>query len=132
MLHIYALNGNRESDSLYALVNDHQVDNYAPVSTRHLSTYSRQNPQEDFANSVTAYIHYPYFRYTHPSRYKFLKKHVFDGKEYFSSDPEIKKFKKKVNTDLENALEKGAWSDVQNIFIELSRGYFPDLEKKII
>ena len=132
VLHIYALDGDRESDSLYALVNDHQVDNYAPVSTRNLSTYSRQNPQEDFANSVTAYIHYPYFRYTHPSRYKFLKKHVFDGKEYFSSDPETKKFEKKVNTDLENALEKGAWSDVRNIFIELSRGYFPDLEKKII
>jgi len=132
VLHILALDGGKESDSLYTLVNDPQVDNYAPVSTRNLSTYSRQNPQEDFANSVTAYIHYPYFRYTHPSRYKFLKKNVFDGKEYFPEDLGINGFEEKINSDLENALGHGSWEDVRNIFIELSRGYFPDLEKTII
>jgi len=132
VLHIFSLDGDKESDFLYSLVDDPQVNNYAPVSTRNLSTYSRQNPQEDFANSVTAYIHYPYFRYTHPLRYKYLKKNVFDGKEYFRNDPRINGFEEKVNSDMENALVKGAWGDIRNIFIELSRGYFPELEKKII
>ena len=132
VLHIFALDGVKESDSLYTLVNDPQVDNYAPISTRNLSTYSRQNPQEDFANSVTAYIHYPYFRYTHPARYKFLKKHVFDNKEYFPDNSGASGFEDKINSDLENALRSGAWTDVRNILIELSRGYFPELEKRII
>ena len=132
VLHIFALDGVQESDSLYALVNDPQVNNYAPISTRNLSTYSRQNPQEDFANSITAYIHYPYFRYTHPARYEFLKKRVFEGKEYFLSDSSVNGFEDKISSDLENALNNGAWVDVRNILIELSRGYFPELEKKTI
>jgi len=126
------LDGVQESDSLYALVNDPEVNNYAPITRRNISTYSRQNPQEDFANSVTAYIHYPYFRYTHPARYKFLKKHVFDGKEYFINDPDVNGFEEKVNSDLEKALNSGAWDDVSSIFVELSRGYFPEFEKNII
>ncbi len=132
VLHIFPLDGNRESDSIYSLINDSIVDNYAPVSTRNLPTYSRQNPQEDFANSVTAYIHYPYFRFTHPSRYKFLKKNVFAGKEYFLEDSTVNGLKEKISSDLGDALAKGAWDDVRNIFIELGRGYYPDLEKKII
>ena len=132
VLHIFALDGVQDSDSLYALVNDPKVNNYAPTATRNISTYSRQNPQEDFANSVTAYIHYPYFRYTHPARYKFLKKNVFDGKEYFLNDPSVNGFEEKVNSDIKKALNNGAWADVSDILVELSRGYFPEFEKKII
>ena len=132
VLHIFALDGVRDSDSLYALVNDPKVNNYAPIATRNVSTYSRQNPQEDFANSVTAYIHYPYFRYTHPARYKFLKKNVFDGKEYFLNDPSVNGFEEKVNSDIKKALNNGAWANVSAILVELSRGYFPAFEKKII
>ena len=132
VVHIFALDGVQDSDSLYALVNDPNVNNYAPIARRNISTYSRQNPQEDFANSVTAYIHYPYFRYTHPARYKFLKKNVFDGKEYFFNDPNLNGFEEKVSSDLEKALNSGAWSDVSAILVELSRGYFPIFEKKII
>ena len=73
VLHIFALDGVRDSDSLYSLVNDPKINNYAPPATRNVPTYSRQNPQEDFANSVSAYINYPYFRYSHPGRYQFLK-----------------------------------------------------------
>ena len=132
VLHIFALDGVRDSDSLFALVNDPKVNNYAPTALRNVSTYSRQNPQEDFANSVTAYIHYPYFRYTHPARYKYLKKNVFNGKEYFLNDPNVNSFEEKVNSDLEKSLNNGAWGDVNTILIELSRSYFPELEQKII
>ena len=132
VLHIFALDGVQDSDSLYALVNDPKVNNYAPIARRNISTYSRQNPQEDFANSVTAYIHYPYFRYTHPARYEFLKKNVFSGKEYFFNDSDVNGFEEKVNSDLEKALNSGSWGDVSSILVELSRGYFPDFEKKII
>ncbi len=132
VIHIFALDGVKDSDSLYALVNDPKVNNYAPIARRNISTYSRQNPQEDFANSVTAYIHYPYFRYTHPARYEFLKKNVFDGKEYFINDPDVNSFEEKVNSDLEKAFNNGAWTDVSDILVELSRGYFPEFEKKII
>lgn len=132
VLHIFALDGVKDSDSLYALINDPKVNNYAPIATRNIPTYSRQNPQEDFANSVTAYIHYPYFRYTHLARYEFLKKNVFDGKEYFLNDPGVNGFEEKVNSDIEKALNSGSWFDISSILVELSRGYFPELEKKII
>ena len=132
VLHIFALDGDRDSNSIYTLLNDPAVDNYAPVSIRNLPTYSRLNPQEDFANSVTAYIHYPYFRYTHPSRYEFLKKNVFAGKEYFLEDSTVNSFEEKIQSDLDNALANGQWDDVRNIFIELGRGYYPGLEKRII
>ena len=74
----------------------------------------RQNPQEDFANSVTAYIHYPYFRYTHPARYEFLKKNVFEGKEYFLNDSSINSFEEKINSDIEKLLKiSGSWVEVE-------------------
>ncbi len=132
VLHIFALDGLEDSDFLYTLVNNPKVNNYAPIATRNISTYSRQNPQEDFANSVTAYIHYPYFHYTHAARYEFLKKNVFGGKEYFLNDPGENSFEEKVNSDLEKALNSGTWDNVRAILVELSRGYFPELEKKII
>jgi hypothetical protein len=132
VIHIFALDGVQDSDSLYALVNDPRVNNYAPIARRNISTYSRQNPQEDFANSVTAYIHYPYFRYTHSARYEFLKKNVFDDKEYFINDPDVNSFEEKVNSDIDKAFNRGAWADVSAILVELSRGYFPEFEKKII
>ena len=46
--------------------------------------------------------------------------------------PGITNFKDRVNLDLENSLSNGAWIDVKNILIELSRGYFPELERKVI
>lgn len=132
ILHIFALDGVEESDSLYELINDPDTPNYAPIATRNLSTYSRQNPQEDFANSVTAYMHYPYFQYTHSARYNYLKKNVFKDKEYFFEDSKINSFEEKVNFDFIKALNNNAWIDIRSIFVELSRGYFPKLEKKII
>ena len=132
VLHIFALDGVRDSDSLYSLVNDPKINNYAPTARRNISTYSRQNPQEDFANSVTAYIHYPYFRYSHSARYEFLKKNVFDGKEYFLNDSSINSFEEKINSDIEKALNSGSWVEVRAILVELGRGYFPEIEKKII
>ena len=92
ILHLPALDGKADSDFLYTLVSDPGVLNYSPVSSRHLPTYSRENPQEDFANSIAAYIHYPYFQYTHPKRYQFLKDHVFGAKEYFKETRETMLF----------------------------------------
>ena len=132
VLHIFALDGTRDSDFLYALVNDPKVSNYAPVSTRHLPTYSRQNPQEDFANSVAAYIHYPYFRYTHSLRYQFLKEHVFGGREYFPEGSGSETFEEWIFSSLENERRAAAWDEIRAILVEVSRGYYPELEGKIV
>ena len=87
VLHLPALDGKADSDFLYTLVSDPDVLNYAPVSSRHLPTYSRENLQEDFANSVAAYIHYPYFKHTHPKRYRVPEsEHVFRNREYFKGE----------------------------------------------
>lgn len=129
VIHIPALDGNKNSDYVYTLLNEAEKDVFAPVSTRHLPTYSRQNPQEDFANSVAAYIHYPYFRYSHPERYKYLKEKVFGGKEYFA-DSAIS-YDDKVLSDLELAVTKNNWDEVINIAVEVGRTYHPQLHAKI-
>ena len=76
ILNLPALDATPESNYLYTFIDDPAEDNYAPVSLRHLPTYSRGNLQEDFANSMAAYIHYPYFRLSHPERYRFLRDRI--------------------------------------------------------
>lgn len=132
VLNIPPLDGKPDSDFIYMFLDDVEVENYAPISIRHLPTYSRQNMQEDFANSVAAYIHYPYFRYSHPARYKFLKEKVFGGKEYFSADDKNQSYHNKVLADFEAAITKKDWPGVNGIIIEVSRGYYPKLESKIV
>ena len=78
LVHLPALDSRPGDDFLFAALNDSEEVHYAPVSSIQLPTYSRQNPQEDFANSVAAYINYPYFQFSHPKRYQFLKEKVFD------------------------------------------------------
>lgn len=129
VIHLPALDGKKNSDYVFTLLNDAEKDVFAPVATRHMPTYSRQSPQEDFANSVAAYIHYPYFRYSHPERYKFLKDKVFGGKEYFSAD--AKNYEDKVLSDLELSLSKNDWDEVSRIVVEVSRTYHPQLYTKI-
>jgi hypothetical protein len=81
---------------------------------------------------VAAYIHYPYFRYTHPRRYQFLKEHVFGGREYFSGGSESKTFEEWIFANLENARHDAAWNEIRAILVEVSRGYYPELEGKIV
>jgi len=133
ILNLPALDGKEKDDYLYTFLNDPEVDNYAPVSTRHLPTYSRSNMQEDFANSVAAYVQYPYFQYTHPARYEFLKKYVFRGQEYFPAAPDAKGDPvSRILADLDAGLKENDWDKVMNVAVEVSRSYFPDLEKKIV
>jgi len=132
ILNMPALDAKPGSDFLFTFINDPKVDNYAPVSLRHLPTYSRQNLQEDFANSVAAYINYPYFRYSHPARYEFLKEKVFAGKEYFPKDEKDPGFHDKVLTDFKAAMDKKAWLEATRIIAEVSRGYYPKLESAIV
>jgi hypothetical protein len=132
LLNIPPLDGKPDSDFIYMFMNDAEVDNYAPISIRHLPTYSRQNMQEDFANSVAAYIHYPYFRYSHPARYKFLKEKVFGGKEYFPVDDKNQSYHDKVLADFEAAITKKDWPKVNGIIVEVSRGYHPKLESEMV
>ena len=132
ILHLPALDAKKDSDFIYALVNDSAVSNYAPVSHRNLPTYSRQNSQEDFANSVAAYIHYPYFGYSHPARYRFLKKKVFEGKEYFQMEPGSRSFQEKILEDFDAAVTKKDWDAVAKIITETARGNYPKLEKTIV
>ena len=119
-------------DFLYKLNNDSDSTYYAPVSTRHMSTYSRENPQEDFANSVSAYIHYPYFGYSHPKRYSYLKNKVFMGKEYHSIDQSVENYQKKVSQDLNVALLQNNWEEIVQIAMETSRSRVPEIEQEII
>ena len=88
--------------------------------------------QEDFANSVAAYIHYPYFRYNHPARYKFLKEKVFGGREYFLADEKNQSYHDKVLADFKGAIGKKDWPKVTAVIIEVSRGYHPKLESEMV
>ncbi|MDH5762108.1 MAG: hypothetical protein OEZ51_03915 [Nitrospinota bacterium] len=119
ILHLPALDGKADSDFLYTLVSDPDVRNYGPVSSRHLPTYSRENPQEDFANSVAAYIHYPYFKLTHPERYRFLKQHVFGAKEYFMSG--AGDYAALIGKQFKEAIVKKDWRQVNRLAQEASR-----------
>ncbi len=130
LLHLPALDARPGDDYLFATLNDSEELHYAPVSSRQLPTYSRQNPQEDFANSVAAYINYPYFQFSHPKRYQFLKEKVFGGKLYFSE--EQVGYKDKVTADFEQALASKEWDKVIAISREVARDYRPDIEKELI
>jgi hypothetical protein len=130
ILHLPALDGKADSDFLYTLISDPGVLNYGPVSSRHLPTYSRENPQEDFANSIAAYIHYPYFKYTHPRRYQFLKNHIFEKKEYFKRGEEA--YASLMEMDFEEALAKKDWQNVIRLVKEQSRVLDTSLEKKMV
>ncbi len=130
ILHLPALDGKADSDFLYTLMSDPGVLNYGPVSLRHLPTYSRENPQEDFANSVAAYIHYPYFQYTHPKRYQFLKDHVFKTKDYFERGEGD--YASLIEKDFEGALARQNWPEVIRLVREQSRFLDNPLEKKMV
>jgi hypothetical protein len=130
ILHLPALDGKADSDFLYALISDPDVLNYGPVSLRHLPTYSRENPQEDFANSVAAYIHYPYFQYTHPKRYQFIKDRVFGSKEYFKGNRE--NYASLMEKDFKEALAKQDWQQVILLAREQSRVLDMSVEKKMV
>ncbi len=132
ILNIPALDGQANSDFRFTFLNRAEVDNYAPISIRHLPTYSRQSMQEDFANSVAAYIHYPYFQYSHPERYKFLKEKVFGGKEYFPAGDKDQSYSDKILADFEAAITKKDWPKVTAVIVEVSRGYHPELESGLI
>ena len=130
ILHLPALDGKADSDFLYTPVSDPDVRNYAPVSSRHLPTYSRENMQEDFANSVAAYIHYPYFQYTHPKRYQFLKNHVFGTKEYFKGGEG--NYFLLMKKDFKEALTTKNWPQLIRLLREQSRFLDTSLEKKMV
>ena len=132
VIHFPPLDAKSGDDFLFILINDSNSTQYAPVSTRHMSTYSRQNPQEDFANSVAAYIHYPYFGYSHPKRYAFLKNKVFIGKEYHKVDESIGSYQKKIRQELDKALLQNNWEGIVHIAVETSRSRAPKIEQEII
>ncbi len=130
LVHLPALDGRPGDDYLFTPLNNPDTDHYAPISSRQLPTYSRQNPQEDFANSATAYINYPYFRYSHPKRYLFLKNKVFGGKEYFPDTG--MSYQDKVVADFEKALTERDWETVIQISREVGRDYSPEVESAIV
>ncbi len=132
ILNLPPLDARPDGDYVYTLKNDPENTNYAPVSRRHLPTYSRENPQEDFANSVAAYIHYPYFKYSHPGRYQFLKQAVFDGKDVIAKDSGSSGFKEKVVADAKALVESGKWEQLYNLVAEMGRNPVPEVEKAII
>jgi len=132
ILNIPALDGLENSDYIFKLVDDPNIQNYAPVSTRNLPTYSRQNPQEDFANSVAAYRYYPFFRLTHPERYGFLKKYVFAGKEFYPEGADEGNYSTLLLRRLTQALEEEDWNEALALVLENSRIIRPDIENKIM
>jgi len=130
MVHLPARDTKPGNDFMFRLLDNSSKDHYAPISTRHLATYSRQNIHEDFANSAAAYIDYPYFQYSHPKRYQFLKTRVFGGKEYFPNSSSS--FKDKVIADYREAFAKKEWHKITPLMMELSRDYFPEIEMALI
>ncbi|QPJ62757.1 MAG: hypothetical protein G3M70_13080 [Candidatus Nitronauta litoralis] len=132
ILNLPPLDARPDGDYIYTLKNDPEIPNYAPVSGRHLPTYSRENPQEDFANSIAAYIHYPYFKYSHPARYKFLKQTVFDGKDVVMSSPGPSVFKDKVIADAKALVASGQWEQLFKLVTEMGRNTFPEVEKALM
>jgi hypothetical protein len=130
-LHLPALDARPGSDFLFTFLNDAGVDGFAPVSRRHIPTYSRGNMQEDFANAVAGYMHYPYMRASHPARYQFLREKVFGGKEYFPANKD-RGFSTVILADFQEALKKNDYARVEKIFTELSRGVYPKIEKEIV
>ncbi len=130
LIHLPALDSRPGDDYLFTPLNDPEEIHYAPVSSLQLPTYSRQNPQEDFANSVSAYINYPYFQFSHPRRYQFLKEKVFGDKLYFSE--EKIGFKEKVTSDFGQAIANKNWDKVIEIAKEVARDYHPDIEKELV
>ena len=130
LIHLPALDSQAGDDYLFAPLNNFKKLHYAPVSSLQLPTYSRQNAQEDFANSVAAYINYPYFQFSHPKRYQFLKEKVFDGKYYFPEE-EIG-YVEKVTLDFQKAIESKNWEKVIAVSREVARDYHPEIEKKLI
>ncbi|NIQ00549.1 MAG: hypothetical protein GWM98_09255 [Nitrospinaceae bacterium] len=132
LLHLPALDGKADSDFLYTLISDPAVDHYAPVSNRHLPTYSRQNSQEDFANSVAAYLHYPYFKWTHPNRYLFLKEHVFENKEFFPEQAGPPAYAERLTRDFNDALAGEKWKEIRRLALENTRYLNLSLEKQLV
>lgn len=120
-LHLPPLDAQKNGDFLYTFLNDSKTTNFAPIALRQQGTYSRLNPQEDFANSFAAYIHYPYFKYTHPARYNFFKTKVFAGKEYFPENSDTLSYLKKLTQDLDRTLESKNWTALGSIALEVSR-----------
>jgi hypothetical protein len=132
VLNLPPLDAKPDANFIFTLVDDPDGANYAPVSTRQLPTYSRASIQEDFANSVSAYINYPYFRITNPERYRYLKDNVFKGKEYFESgDKGENTLESLVIRDFKKALDSLNWKSVKDIAIEINRSHFPALDKKL-
>lgn len=130
ILNLPALDGKPDSDYLFTLINDPGVLNYGPVSLQHLPTYSRENPQEDFANSVAAYMHYPFFQHTHPKRYRYLREKVFTGKEYFPAREGS--YATVLMESIQKALTERDWAGLIRLVREHRRFLDGSLEKKIV
>jgi len=74
-------------------------------------------------------MHYPYFRLTHPERYRFLKEKMFGGREYFPDPGQGKTFEGAALADFDQALAKNDAAGVRRVMMEVSRGVYPDIEK---
>ena len=79
---------------------------------------------------MAAYINYPYFQFSHPKRYQFLKGKVFGGKHYYPEE-EIG-YLEKVTLDFQKAIESKNWEKVIAVSREVARDYHPEIEKKLI
>ncbi len=132
ILNLPPLDARPDGDYVYTLKSDPENTRYAPVSRRHLPTYSRENPQEDFANSIAAYIHYPYFKYSHPKRYQFLKRTVFEGKDVLKQTSGPSGFKDKVVSDTRALVASGKWEQLFNLVAEMGRNIVPEIEQALI
>ncbi len=132
ILNLPPLDARPDGDYIYTLKNDPKNTNYAPVSRRHLATYSRENPQEDFANSVAAYIHYPYFKYSHPRRYQFLKQNVFDGRDVIGQGESVTGFKEKLVADAKALVASEKWEDLFQLVAEMGRNPVPEVEQALL
>ncbi|CAI2718014.1 hypothetical protein [Nitrospina watsonii] len=130
ILNLPALDGERDSDFLYTLINDPDITRFSPVSNLQQPIHSRENPMEDFANAVAGYIHYPYFRYTNPERYRFMKERVFKGKEYFE-EARPGTYAEIIHADFQKAIDAEDWGSALEILKEAARTIDMDADEKM-
>ncbi len=132
IVHIPALDGQPHNDFLFVLADDVGRSLYGPVSSMQMVTHSRENPQEDFANSVAGFLHYPFFRFTHPKRYAYIKDNVFGGSDSIPKTLADSAASDSMDLAFQKALDNRNWKDATGLLMELSRQNLPEVDKKFM
>jgi hypothetical protein len=88
MAHNFGSEKNLDQDPDWLKISgwEQKEDDWSSSSEKFVSSYSAQNPYEDFAESMVAYRYDPEaLKKASPEKYSFIKERVFAGAEYLSA-----------------------------------------------